>query len=86
MDKKEKFRLMAEDTREDEEFRRYVIENLAFTISRIMPGGDGRREPRVDPDAMKAAEAAEARQAATQQWSRDQSRNNTNGPRNPRPQ
>lgn len=52
MDKKEKFRLMSEDTREDEEFRRNVIENLAFTISRI-----SLTPQRMDADAQKAAEA-----------------------------
>jgi len=61
MDKKEKFRLMAEDTREDEEFRRNVIENLALTISRILPGGDagaGKSDGSrlFDADAQKAAE------------------------------
>lgn len=60
MDKKEKFRLMSEDTREDEEFRRNVIESLALTISRILPGGDASTKgssQRSDPDAQKAAEA-----------------------------
>ncbi|KAL1587478.1 hypothetical protein WHR41_03804 [Cladosporium halotolerans] len=59
MDKKEKFRLMSEDTREDEEFRRNVIESLALTISRILPGGDAatKGSQRSDPDAQKAAEA-----------------------------
>jgi peptide-N4-(N-acetyl-beta-glucosaminyl)asparagine amidase len=59
MDKKERFTLMSEDTREDEEFRRNVIESLAFTISRILPGGDASKgaSQRSDPDAQKAAEA-----------------------------
>ncbi|KAM0716921.1 hypothetical protein Q7P37_006773 [Cladosporium fusiforme] len=60
MDKKEKFRLMSEDTREDEEFRRNVIESLAYTISKILPGGDASSKgssQRSDPDAQKAAEA-----------------------------
>jgi peptide-N4-(N-acetyl-beta-glucosaminyl)asparagine amidase len=59
MDKKERFDLMAQDSREDEEFRRYVIESLAFTISRILPGGDATKSAsqRSDPDAQKAAEA-----------------------------
>lgn len=56
-DKKERFTLMQEDTREDEEFRRNVIESLAFTISRILPGGDATKGARSDPDAQKAAEA-----------------------------
>lgn len=63
MDKKEKFRLMAEDTREDEEFRRNVIENLALTISQILPGGDaagkGDGSRRANGDAQKAAERAQ---------------------------
>lgn len=59
MDKKEKFRLMTEDTREDEEFRRNVIESLALTISKILPGGDAATKGRSDPDAQKAAEAAQ---------------------------
>jgi peptide-N4-(N-acetyl-beta-glucosaminyl)asparagine amidase len=59
MDKKERFTLMSEDTREDEEFRRNVIESLAFTISRILPGGEASKvaSQRSDPDAQKAAEA-----------------------------
>lgn len=57
MDKKERFDLMSEDSREDEEFRRNVIESLAFTISRILPGGDATKGARSDPDAQKAAEA-----------------------------
>jgi peptide-N4-(N-acetyl-beta-glucosaminyl)asparagine amidase len=49
---------MAEDAREDEEFRRNVIESLAYTISRILPGGDAAKgSSRSDPDAQKAAEA-----------------------------
>lgn len=57
-DKKERFDLMAEDAREDEEFRRNVIESLAYTISRILPGGDAAKSSsRSDPDAQKAAEA-----------------------------
>jgi len=58
IDKKERFTLMTEDTREDEEFRRNVIESLAYTISRILPGGDASKaSQRSDPDAQKAAEA-----------------------------
>ena len=58
IDKKERFTLMTEDTREDEEFRRNVIESLAYTISRILPGGDAAKgSSRSDPDAQKAAEA-----------------------------
>ena len=57
-DKKERFDLMAEDAREDEEFRRNVIESLAYTISRILPGGDAAKgSSRSDLDAQKAAEA-----------------------------
>lgn len=78
MDKKERFNLMAEDSREDEEFRRYVIESLAFTISRILPGGDAAKgSQRSDPDAQKAAEArreAEVRRARGANNAADQPR------------
>jgi len=71
MDKKEKFRLNADDMREDGELRRMIIEALAYNISRILPGGDGAgkglREGRPDPDAQKAAEM---RQSANAEWVR----------------
>lgn len=56
MDKKEKFRLEGEDMKEDQEFRRYIIDNLIKEISHIMPGTQRRR---LDPDAQKAAEERE---------------------------
>jgi peptide-N4-(N-acetyl-beta-glucosaminyl)asparagine amidase len=62
MDKKEKFRLMQEDMREDEEFRKYIIESLAFTISQVLPGGEsakGDAARRGDVDAQKIREEAE---------------------------
>lgn len=60
-DKKSKHALLTEDMREDAEMRRYMIEALAFNVSRILPGGcsskdKGRTEGRSDPDAQKAAE------------------------------
>ena len=62
MDKKEKFRLMAEDTREDEEFRKYVIENIASQISKILPSdGASTNRRRDDPDAAKALESQQLR-------------------------
>jgi len=93
MDKKEKFRLNAEDMREDAELRKVIIEALAFSISRILPGGDGggaagRTPPsRPDPDAQKAAEG---RQSGATEWVRrrgEGGRNQTTGggpPRDPR--
>lgn len=78
MDKKEKFRLNADDMREDGELRRMIIEALAYNISRILPGGDGAgkglREGRPDPDTQKAAEV---RQSANAEWVR--ARGNTGG-------
>lgn len=59
MDKKERFRLNAEDMKEDADLRKIVIEALAYNVSRILPGGDGvkaDRPYRADPDAQKAAE------------------------------
>lgn len=81
MDKKEKFRLNADDMREDAELRKIIIESLAFNIGRLMPGST---TPRTDADAQKAAEAAAARQSVRGQ---DQtSRNQHTGPRDPRQQ
>ncbi|WPG97439.1 Hypothetical protein R9X50_00021400 [Acrodontium crateriforme] len=62
MDKQERFRLNADDMREDAELRKVIIEALAFSISRILPGwapqgGDAVMQ---DADAQKAAEAAQA--------------------------
>jgi len=71
MDKKEKFRLNADDMREDAELRKVIIEALAFNISRILPGGsgngDGSRPSRPDADAQKAAEG---RQSGATEWVR----------------
>lgn len=64
MDKKERFRLNAEDMREDAELRKMIIEALAYNVSRILPGGDGKKidqAPRSDPDAQKALEQQEER-------------------------
>ena len=62
MDKKQKFQLNAEDMREDAELRRFVIESLAWSVSRILPGGGekGARIGGADVDAQKAAEGREA--------------------------
>lgn len=71
MEKKQRFQLNAEDMKEDAEFRRYIIESLAFNIGRLSPGGDGekgRREGRPDPDAQKAAEG---RQSGSRSWVRN---------------
>jgi len=60
MDKKERFRLNAEDMKEDADLRKLIIEALAYNVSRILPGGDaaGKSDSaaRPDPDAQKAAE------------------------------
>lgn len=59
MDKKERFRLNAEDMKEDADLRKLIIEALAYNVSRILPGGDGVKgdgASRSDPDAQKAAE------------------------------
>ncbi len=88
MDKKERFRLNAEDMREDAELRKNIIEALAYSISRILPGGDGGTGARPDPDAMKAAEG---RQSGPMEWvrargegGRNQNRDQRSGPRDPR--
>ncbi|KAI7529320.1 hypothetical protein KC317_g20397, partial [Hortaea werneckii] len=84
MDKKEKFRLNADDMREDAELRKNVIEALAFNISRIMPT-NSRSSRSATADAQKAAEAAQSRQALRerqQHLARDQH----SGPRDPRQQ
>lgn len=93
MDKKEKFRLMAEDTREDEEFRRYVIESLAQQISRVCPSGpdageendgSGERRRRDDPDAAKAAESQQLRPDARVRARGDGGRGSPTQPRDQR--
>ncbi|KAK5113627.1 hypothetical protein LTR62_003254 [Meristemomyces frigidus] len=81
MDKKEKFRLNADDMREDAELRKVIIEALAFNVSRILPGGDGG--PRNDPDAQKAAEA---RSSAVTEVRRGVDRKQHTGSRDPRQQ
>ncbi|KAI6998672.1 hypothetical protein KC360_g1047 [Hortaea werneckii] len=84
MDKKEKFRLNADDMREDAELRKNVIEALAFNISRIMPT-NSRSSRSATADAQKAAEAAQSRHALRerqQHLARDQH----SGPRDPRQQ
>jgi len=86
MDKKEKFKLNADDMREDAELRKIIIEALAYNVSRILPGG---RSVRTDPDAQKAAEAAQGRQSGTTEWVRargEGGRNQHTGPRDPRQQ
>lgn len=60
MDKKERFRLNAEDMKEDADLRKMIIEALALNVSRILPGGtsfQGDRPLRSDPDAQKALES-----------------------------
>ncbi|PPJ54254.1 hypothetical protein CBER1_05148 [Cercospora berteroae] len=61
MDKQERFRLNAEDMKEDADFRKMIIEALAYNVSRILPGGDGVKSDRsrTDPDALKALESAQ---------------------------
>lgn len=71
IEKKLRFQLNAEDMKEDAEFRKYIIEALAFDIGRLSPGGDGekgRLQARSDPDAQKAAEG---RQSGSRTWVRD---------------
>lgn len=85
MDKKEKFRLNADDMREDAELRKNVIEALAFNISRIMPSATSR-STRSDADAQKAAEAAQSRQALMERQQAAQRNPYNTGPRDPRHQ
>jgi peptide-N4-(N-acetyl-beta-glucosaminyl)asparagine amidase len=70
MEKKLRFQLNAEDMKEDAEFRKYIIEALAFNIGRLSPGGDDEKKGRLpdgrpDPDAQKAAEG---RQSGSRAW------------------
>ena len=81
MDKKEKFRLNADDMREDAELRKNVIEALAFNISRIMPTSS-RSSRSATADAQKAAEAAQSRQALRERQ-QHLARNQHSGPRDP---
>jgi peptide-N4-(N-acetyl-beta-glucosaminyl)asparagine amidase len=75
MDKQERFKLNADDMREDAELRKNIIEALAFNISRISPGGDGAKGS--DPDAQKAAESAQEGRQLTNPF-----RHRTEGGRN----
>lgn len=78
MEKKQKFQLQADDMREDAELRKYIIEALAFNISRILPGGDSEkgRSRTADADAQKAAEqAAEAQRRRARADPQQQARN-----------
>ncbi|KAK5171737.1 Protein png1 [Saxophila tyrrhenica] len=83
MEKKQRFQLNAEDMKEDAEFRKNIIEALAYDIGRLSPGGEdakggkgGRRSERGDPDAQKAAEG---RQSGAREWVR---RRGEGGPNN----
>lgn len=65
MDKMERFRLNAEDMKEDAELRKLIIEALAYNVSRILPGGDGAKgSSRADADAQKAAESRQQNERA----------------------
>ncbi|KAF2721773.1 hypothetical protein K431DRAFT_223404 [Polychaeton citri CBS 116435] len=66
-EKKEKFRLEQDDMREDSEFRRYIIEALALSICRLVPGRPGRTDSNDNKAAEVAAEAA-GRQSGGRQW------------------
>ncbi|KAK3057960.1 Protein png1 [Extremus antarcticus] len=83
MDKKQRFQLNAEDMKEDAEFRKNIIEALAYNIGRLSPGGEdekgGRRNDRGDPDAQKAAEG---RSSGSREWVR---RRGEGGPNNDGP-
>lgn len=85
MDKKEKFRLSADDMREDGELRKLIIETLAFNVSRILPGGDGGAPgTQSRPESDKALEG---RQSGNAEWVRGRGeggRNQTTGPRDQR--
>lgn len=78
MDKQQRVQLQADDMREDAELRKYVIEALAFNISRILPGGDGEKGSSADADAQKAAERAQeaAQQVRNRADPQQQSRHN----------
>lgn len=83
MDKMERFRLNAEDMREDAEFRKGVIEALAFNISKIFPA-DQASQIVNDPDALKALEAAQGRQSGDAEWVRQRGEAGPNPPPNQR--
>lgn len=66
MDKTERFRLVREDMQEEEYLRSLIIEAIAYSVSKIVPGTNGGRvksdsTPRTDPDAQKAAEQQQER-------------------------
>lgn len=64
MDKTERFRLVKEDMQEEEYLRSLIIEAIAYSVSKIVPGADSvksDRPPRMDPDAQKAAEQQQER-------------------------
>jgi peptide-N4-(N-acetyl-beta-glucosaminyl)asparagine amidase len=66
MDKQERFRLNAEDMKEDADLRKMIVEALALSVSRILPGGDhapGHRPARSDADAQKALESRQDERA-----------------------
>lgn len=74
MDKKERFRLNAEDMKEDADLRKVIIEALAYNVSRILPGGDGNKSDRpyrADPDAQKAAETRQEERARAREARRN---------------
>lgn len=75
MDKKERFRLNAEDMKEDADLRKLIIEALAYNVSRILPGGDGAkkgdRSNRADADAQKAAETRQEERARAREARRN---------------
>ncbi|CAK4029132.1 Hypothetical predicted protein [Lecanosticta acicola] len=76
MDKMERFRLNAEDMKEDAELRKLIIEALAFNVSRILPGGDGAKgSSRSDADAQKAAESRHTERARARDVLRHQQDN-----------
>ena len=64
MDKKQKFALQAEDLREDQELRRGIIEALAYSVSRILPGGDALKLRTLPERAAEVAKAPPAPPAA----------------------
>lgn len=69
MEKKNRFQLNAEDMKEDSEFRKYIVEALAYDFGRLGPGGEGEKKgAALDPDAQKAAEG---RQSGSRSWVRE---------------
>lgn len=69
MDKTERFRLVKEDMQEEEYLRSLIIEAIAYSVSKIVPGTNGGsvksdRPARPDADAQKAAEQQQERARA----------------------